>query len=154
MEKPFPPWKYWTKSSLRNTLTRVLADLAEEVKKNTRIILTAHDGVAEINDLQLPIETNPAERTLIIDFTHAKLPFVDSKSKWKSVFKKSQFDILKEISGLLTTMSLKPDVKITTKRQEYKLTSLTDWQHIVEISEGKMRYEEWDSTTSFTVASK
>lgn len=151
MEKPFPPWKYWTMSSLRGTLKQVLDNLGEEVERNVRTIVTAHDCVEEVQELKLLIETDVAECALIINFAHGNLQEPRPSSRWTAAIKKSQFDILKGISKFLVTTSLKPDVKMTTACTGGKVTSSTSWKDIRKISNGQMRYKDWASSASFSL---
>ncbi len=145
MKKAFPPWKYWTKSSLMNTLTQVMSDIGEDVKENIRTIVSSHNCVKEILELDFQIETNVAECMLTIGFSHSDLTLSPPSSKQKEAIQKFQFEILKDVSDFLVTTPLKPDVRIKTLAQGDEHTILTDWEHVVEIADGKIGYDDWSS---------
>jgi hypothetical protein len=150
IDKPYPPWKYWTISSLAETLKKVFNDLGEEAKKNIQSILSNHDCVQKITELNFSIGKNAPLCTLTIEFLHRDLQKQDSGSDWISLIKKAQFNILKDISTSLVTTSLKPDVKMTTICSSGELTSWTCWECITKISGGGKKYKDWDLTAVFS----
>jgi len=150
MDKPYPPWRYWTMSSLAETLNVVLDDLGEEAKRSIRSILSNHDCVQKTTELILSIGKNAPACTVTIEFLDRDLQKQDSGSDWISLIKKAQFNILKDISTSLVATSLKPDVKMTTMCSSGELTSWTCWKCITKISRGEEKYKDWDLLTVFS----
>ncbi len=149
-DKPYPPWKYWTMSSLAETLNRVLDDLGAEAQKNIQNILSNHDCVEKTTELNFSIGKNAPRCTLTIKFLHRDLQKQDFGSDWISSVKKAQFTVLKDISTCLVTTPLKPDVKMTTICPSGGLTSWTCWECITKISSGGKKYKDWNLEATFS----
>lgn len=148
MEKPFPPWKYWTASSIRGTLHRVLSDLGEEVKEEAARIVGAHNFVEELTKLDYLIKEDFTESVLVIEFS-----LKDSQDRglgWERKVGKLQFNLLQGISKYLVTTSVKPHVKMITAAQDKEFTSVTKWEQIVEISKKEISFKDWKKITSFS----
>lgn len=149
MDKPFPPWKYWTKSSLTNTLRNVFDGLGEKAKENIQNILNNFDCVEEITELDFFIGKDAPACSFIITFIYRDLSKQDSNSDLIFLIKETQYNILKDISSYLNTTRLKPDIKITTICRSGELASWTCWECLTEIHNKERQYEDWSLSAAF-----
>lgn len=148
MEKPFPPWKYWTASSIRGTLHRVLTDLGEEAKEKVGDIVGDYTSVKEVTKIDYLIKDDFTESALVVEF--ALKDFKEKGPGWEEKVGKLQFSLLRGISKYLVTTSVKPHVKMITAAQDKEFTSVTKWEQIVEISKKEISFKDWKKITSFS----
>jgi|GEM_PF-4428797 len=149
MDKPYPPWKYWTKSSLTDTLRNVFDGLGEKAKENIQNILNNFDCVQEITELDFFIGKDAPACSFIVTFLCQDLSKQDPDLDPISLIKETQFSILKDISIYLNTTRLKPAIKITAISSSGELASWTCWECLTEIYNEELLYEDWSLSADF-----
>lgn len=147
MEKPFPPWKYWTASSIRGILREVLSDLGEEAKDEVAGIVSTHGSVEEVTKLDYLIKEDFTESVLVIELSLKD--FQGRGTEWREKVRKLQFNLLQDISKYLVTTSVKPHLKMVTIAGDKSFTSVTKWEQIVEISKKEISFKDWKKVASF-----